>query len=861
MKYDETDARIAFGEAIRQAGLRVEGLPEMDGRRHYVALIDGNKRKKSGVYVGHLDGRPAGFFKNYKTQEESTWKADGAAPSMSASERAIERARIQAERAQRAQERLAREEAAAEVARRVWDAAPAAYGHPYLERKDVTAYGLKLGSPRLTVPMPDRNGRLRQRPTTGQLLVPMRDGEDRLWNLQLIDPAGRKLYLTDGRKQGTFALLGKIEAGHPLLVAEGYATGATLHGLTGFPVAVAFDSAGLAPAAQALRAKHPDLQIFLAADNDHHLPRRPQPLPNVGLEKAQAAADLVGGRVLSPPFRPEDPGSDWNDFAKQHGPDATRAAIERGLAALAPKLEKTIMSELSTADSPLSTAGRPPLGDARTTGLQDPTASERAQAEQKTKETSAPETAPRQPARDPILDVIGQLAKAGELLGERTPGLSYVIARLAVEARDRPAHIEQPLFRTRVAYALQDLEKLAEGSMAMPAELRAELTRLAGTSPGLANPRMEALVRTTPVLKDRVLIRDIRRAALETARSGDQEGPDTRERLEVLENRVRLANGPRVSPDLRPEPQLRSDRDTPPLSERPAESRPSRTVTPPASAAVEQETWPRTKPSPSDRPIPSEVPLGATERLRSGTPVPNHRQGPESLQPVPQLQVRGPGIIDQIVSAMRRPEPPTPPPWEPQFVSLTDRIDRFERKLADDRSADLVQSAERSGRAALQSVESFARGPGAGILDKIQSAASTDPGGLQGVMAEMRPGGRHADLRREFDDALQRDQGFAAAFDQAANATARYGRDRLVVNQDHAARKLDADEVAGRFHKMDEAVGAAADKLPGRIPGKSLLGELSEDVADLLRKAIAAIKRVFVREASARTGPSPSPAP
>jgi phage/plasmid primase-like uncharacterized protein len=119
-----------------------------------------------------------------------------------------------------------------------------------------------------------------------------------------------------------------------------------LHGLTGFPVAVAFDSAGLAPAAQALRAKHPDLQIFLAADNDHHLPRRSQPLSNVGLEKAQAAAVLVGGRVLAPPFRPEDSGSDWNDFAKQHGPDATRAAIARGLAALAPKLEKTVMSEV-----------------------------------------------------------------------------------------------------------------------------------------------------------------------------------------------------------------------------------------------------------------------------------------------------------------------------------------------------------------------------------------------------------------------------------------------------------------------------------------------------------------------------------
>jgi hypothetical protein len=156
-------------------------------------------------------------------------------------------------------------------------------------------------------------------------------------------------------------------------------------------------------------------------------------------------------------------------------------------------------------------------------------------------------------------------------------------------------------------------------------------------------------------------------------------------------------------------------------------------------------------------------------------------------------------------------------------------------------------------------LESFARGPGAGILDKIQAAASTEPGGLQGVMAEMRPGGRHAGLRREFDDALQRDQGFAAAFDQAAQATARYGRDRLAVNEDLTGRKLDTDHVAGRFQKMDEAVGAAADKMPSRTPGKSLLGDLSETVADLLRKAVAAVKRVFDREASPYSAPSPSP--
>jgi len=713
--------------------------------------------------------------------------------------------------------------------------------------------------------MPDRAGRLRQRPTTGQLLVPMRDSDDRLWNLQLIDPNGRKLYLFEGRKLGTFALLGEIETGRPVLVAEGYATGATLHGLTGLPVAVAFDGAGLAPAAQALRTKHPDLSIILAADNDHHLPRRPQPLPNVGLDKAQAAARLVGGRVLVPAFDAQHPGTDWNDFARQHGPDATRAALERGLAAPSPKLEKNTMSEIKNAES--TPSGRPAAEDVQTAGPHvsadgnaAPSASENAQAQRKPEQATAPDPAERKPARDPILDVVDQMGRAAALLGERTPGLSYVIGRLAAEATDRPAHIEQPLFRTRVAYALQDLEKLVDGKMSMPDGLRAELTRLAGTSPGLANPRMEALVRTTPILEDGPLIRDIRRAALETARSRDQEGPDARERLEVLENRVRLATGSGVAPGPRPEPPPGPDRAAPAAREHVFDPGSSRPWTPSVSGTVEQESGPRSKPSPSDRPMPSDVPLGGAERSRPGFQMPVHRQGPEPQPPAPQWQSRGPGVIDRIVAAMRRPEPPTPPPWQAQFVSLTDRIDRFERKLGDDRTADLARSAERSGRAALQSLESFARGPGAGILDKIQAAASTEPGGLQGVMAEIRPGGRHAGLRREFDDALQRDQGFAAAFDQATNATVRYGRDRLAMNEDLVARKLDTDPVAGRFQKMDEAVGAAADKVPSRTPGKSLLGDLSESVAELLRKAIAAVKRVFDREASPYSAPSPSPA-
>ncbi|MFC7556311.1 hypothetical protein ACFQU7_34900 [Pseudoroseomonas wenyumeiae] len=43
----------------------------------------------------------------------------------------------------------------------------------------------------------------------------------------------------------------KLKPGTPLLVAEGYATGATLHEATRLPVVVAFNAGNLAAAAEA----------------------------------------------------------------------------------------------------------------------------------------------------------------------------------------------------------------------------------------------------------------------------------------------------------------------------------------------------------------------------------------------------------------------------------------------------------------------------------------------------------------------------------------------------------------------------------------------------------------------------------
>jgi phage/plasmid primase-like uncharacterized protein len=136
-----------------------------------------------------------------------------------------------------------------------------------------------------------------------------------------------------GRKHGLSAALGATGPDEPVVIAEGYATAAALREATGLATIVAFDSGNLLDVARAVREREPARHVVIAADNDHHLPRRAIQLPNVGLEKATAAGEAVGGVVLSPAFASGDKGTDWNDYAVQHGREALRVAAQTALRA------------------------------------------------------------------------------------------------------------------------------------------------------------------------------------------------------------------------------------------------------------------------------------------------------------------------------------------------------------------------------------------------------------------------------------------------------------------------------------------------------------------------------------------------
>ena len=326
----DTDPAQQFAEALRECGLRPDGPVQMDGQMHRVPVEGDKGRERSGAYVGHLDGRPAGFIQNFKTGVKTTWKAAGQAMALGAQDRARMAAEAAQKRQERAAERERQYERTAQEVDALWTAAAPVTAHPYLEAKGVPSHGLRQGADGQTIMVQDREGNDRTVSIAGRLLVPVADADGRKTSLQFIEPNGAKMFMPDGRVEGGHFVIGDLAQPGPVLIAEGYATAATLHEMTGMPAVVAFNAGNLLPVAETYRQLHPGRPIYIAGDNDHR--READGKPNVGREKAEEAAMAVGGFALLPGFAEQDTGSDWNDLARGQGMDIARRQLKDAVA-------------------------------------------------------------------------------------------------------------------------------------------------------------------------------------------------------------------------------------------------------------------------------------------------------------------------------------------------------------------------------------------------------------------------------------------------------------------------------------------------------------------------------------------------
>jgi hypothetical protein len=422
--------------------------------------------------------------------------------------------------------------------------------------------------------------------------------------------------------------------------------------------------------------------------------------------------------------------------------------------------------------------------------------------------TADPNTRDAQADKDPMRELLETLQRAQPLTATLDRNLAQTIHTLTQQGAD-PERRAQPGFRHQLAYALQDLEKLPVWPIQMDRELRSEMTHLSATAPGLENQRMLALMRTTAALEDKQLIREIRRTATQVGEQVTQNTSAIETEIEALENRVRLTRRPAEPP------------------------------TNPRYAASER---------------PQEA-----NTARGSDPAARHEPAPQQARTAQQAYPRG--ALDTIFHGMRPSDQGPGAPWNPPPTPMAGRLAAFESRMQESRDERTLGRAEKSGRAALDALDAFRTGEGAIVVNRIRAAARSEPGGIAAVLSEMREGGRFADLRQQFNNALETERGITAAYDKAAAALARYGQDRTAIEQ-VIARRPDAANLSAKFEQMDAQIGEAAAGTPSRRDGKSMVDDLAQKAAELLQRAVDAVKSVFNRSPSAdartRTAPAPS---
>lgn len=219
-----------FRAAMLAAGIITDNHITADSTLHRIHIDGHRPGSRNGAYILHGDSKPAGWFMDFKTGVTGTWNAGGGHWHMDEATRQW----IEAGKRQRKAEIETKHGKTALKAQAIWNAATPCTDHPYLTRKGVKAHGLRVSD---WVKWTGEPGNWRSIVVLYALLVPLRDAEGKLWNLQAIFTEPHLAFQRDndfmsgGRKAGLFHVIG--EESPVIMVCEGYATGASIHAMTG----------------------------------------------------------------------------------------------------------------------------------------------------------------------------------------------------------------------------------------------------------------------------------------------------------------------------------------------------------------------------------------------------------------------------------------------------------------------------------------------------------------------------------------------------------------------------------------------------------------------------------------------------
>lgn len=342
-------------DQIKDAGLIVELPLRFD--RFWRCRVEGMGKEKRGWYrlreIHGRDGRLliVGSYGVFQGAGCTTHQIKLDTKGWSDEERAAMR-RDHAASLRRAEAaKREREQLAARHAARVWARLSETGDSQYLARKRVGAFGIRFA--------PD-----------GTIAVPVSDAGGVIHGLEYIRPKGGKRLAKEFWPGGLgltghYHLIGNPTGAPVILVAEGYATAASLHMATGRPVAVAFFANNLGPVVEAVRKRWQRARILICADDDAwqtciaceapvDVRAHPEACPscgkvhrkgNGGIHCASVAALAHSCHWIAPVFADEaererlfrergEKTSDFNDLHAWQGLPAVRSQVEDRIAGL-----------------------------------------------------------------------------------------------------------------------------------------------------------------------------------------------------------------------------------------------------------------------------------------------------------------------------------------------------------------------------------------------------------------------------------------------------------------------------------------------------------------------------------------------
>lgn len=186
-------------------------------------------------------------------------------------------------------------------ASQIWERAKPCEDHPYLQKKGIKSYSLKVSD-------------------DGRLIIPLFAYDNKISTLQYINADGEKRFLKGEKKQGSFYPIGELQ--NRILFCEGYATGCSIYEATNELTICCLDAGNLIHVAEKFRDYYPNIEMIICADNDSYKEK------NVGIEEAKETGLTVNAVVVFPVFKDTTTNpTDFNDLHGLEGIEAVRKQI------------------------------------------------------------------------------------------------------------------------------------------------------------------------------------------------------------------------------------------------------------------------------------------------------------------------------------------------------------------------------------------------------------------------------------------------------------------------------------------------------------------------------------------------------